>query len=328
MGNKQHPLLMVELEGPGIGPGRMAVSQLLCVLENFGKVLLRTGQVLAGENHSTRKGPKTKRLKESIDLQLVLLTHGSPTTVLGFDRGVQIDFPEMDDGEYILETSLQGLAVIQNPEYPLPAGVNRGVLLAWRELGLLFRKSCIRILFSLNNHEIPLQIEYTPAGFEQIQKRIRGPELKLRTVEGRLLMADFKEFGTRCRIHPPIGNPIMCLFEEDQKEDVLGNILQYVRIEGEAQEDPISGKITNIKIHDIERIEDMEADVNNIPTGEPLPFDFWKSWTIEELAEVQGVIPVTDVSVLLGTWPGEVDDGFEEFIQDLRRQNMIGENNP
>lgn len=319
---------MIELEGPGIGPGRMTVSQLLCLLENFGKVLLRTGQVLAGESHSTRKGPKTKRLKESIDLQLVQLTHGSPTTVLGFDRGVQIDFPEMDDGEYILETTLQGLTAIQNPDHPLPAGVDRGVLLAWRELGLLFRKRCNRILFSLNNRAIPLRIKYTPAGFEQIQKRIRGPELNLRTVEGRLLMTDFKEYGTRCRIHPPIGDPIICLFDEDQKEAVLENILQYVRIEGEAQEDSISRKITNIKIRDIERIEDMEVDEKNIPTGEPLPFDFWKSWTIEELAEAQGVIPVTDVTALLGTWPGEVDDGFEEFIQDLRRQNSIGENNP
>jgi len=55
-------------------------------------------------------------------------------------------------------------------------------------------------------------------------------------------MADFKEHGTRCRIHPSVGEPIICLFDEMQKEEVLENILFYVRIIGEAKEDPITGK--------------------------------------------------------------------------------------
>jgi len=45
---------------------------------------------------------------------------------------------------------------------------------------------------------------------------------------------------------------------------------------------------------------------------------FWESPTLEELARLQGVQPMTDVSVLFGTWPGEEDDGFEEMIDELR----------
>ena len=40
--------------------------------------------------------------------------------------------------------------------------------------------------------------------------------------------------------------------------------------------------------------------------------------TVEDLARLQNVGPIEDVSVLYGTWPGELDDGFEEAIDQLR----------
>ncbi len=44
-----------------------------------------------------------------------------------------------------------------------------------------------------------------------------------------------------------------------------------------------------------------------------------ESPTLEELAQAQNVKPMMDVSALFGTWPGEVDDGFEESIDEMRR---------
>jgi hypothetical protein len=43
--------------------------------------------------------------------------------------------------------------------------------------------------------------------------------------------------------------------------------------------------------------------------------------TIEDLARMQGVKPIKDVSALFGTWPGDINDGFEQFVQELRRNN-------
>ena len=40
--------------------------------------------------------------------------------------------------------------------------------------------------------------------------------------------------------------------------------------------------------------------------------------TLDEIAKAQNVKPILDVRVLFGTWPGEVDDGFEESIDELR----------
>lgn len=46
--------------------------------------------------------------------------------------------------------------------------------------------------------------------------------------------------------------------------------------------------------------------------------DFWQHRSLAELAEAQGVVPVEDVSVFFGTWPGEPDDGFEALIDEHR----------
>ena len=47
-----------------------------------------------------------------------------------------------------------------------------------------------------------------------------------------------------------------------------------------------------------------------------------ESKTLEELAQEQGVHPLDDVRTLYNTWPGDVDDGFEDFIQELRRVSI------
>ena len=52
--------------------------------------------------------------------------------------------------------------------------------------------------------------------------------------------------------------------------------------------------------------------------AEILSWSFWESMTVEDLARSQNVSPIEDVSFLYGTWPGELDDGFEEAIDQLR----------
>ena len=47
--------------------------------------------------------------------------------------------------------------------------------------------------------------------------------------------------------------------------------------------------------------------------------------TFEELAEEQGVKPMTNFDALLGAWPEEErDDGFEEAVRRWRREVMVG----
>ncbi len=320
MKNTDDPLLKVHFDGQAVGPGKIPVAHLLRFLANLNKALQRTGRVLTGETESVRRGPQPRSVKEEVALDLVLLTQGSPAAVLGFERHqTEPSLPAMDFGLEILEKGLAGLSSVQEADDALPAGYDTGVLMAWRDIGTLFSQGIEKIEFTLNYRDQSLLAAFTPQGFTRIQERIKGPQTNIRTIEGRLLMADFKEHGTRCRVHPSAGEPVLCLFDEEQKEEVLEDILQYVRIVGEAKEDAISGKIASIKIHDIERLEGREDEATDLlPQGTPISRDFWESPTLDELAAVQNVKPMVDVRALFGTWPGEVDDGFEEAIDELR----------
>jgi len=326
--NPKH-FLQITLSGEKIGPGRIPVNHLLRLLYQFNKALHRSAMVLLGEADSVRRGPRQRSIKDEISLDLVSLSHGSPKTILGFERSrAQQAFDSMDFGIEVIEKSLDGLKNVQEIEAELPTGFDSGVLLAWRDVGTLFESGITEMKFQLNHRPVPVTTNYSERGYKRIQERIQGPQILMRTIEGRLLMADFKEHGTRCRVHPSVGDPVFCLFDENQRDEVLENILHFVKVIGEAKEDPATGKITSIKIHDIQRLEEREEEAADLlPKGTPIPTDFWKSPTIEELAESQGVRPLNDVSLLFGTWPDDPNDGFEESIRELRQQSTAGNSN-
>lgn len=325
--NADEPLLKVRFDGNAVGASKIPVAHLLRFLDNLTKVLQRTGHVLAGEADSVRRGAKPRSIKDEVALDLVLLTHGSPAAVLGFERRqIQASMPGQDAGLDILEKAIEGLSAVQNSNGALPPGYDAGVLMAWRDLGTLFAHGVSRIEFTLDHRKTPIKTAFTPEGFTRLQSRIKGPQTNIRTIEGRLLMADFKEHGTRCRVHPAAGEPVLCLFDEEQRDEVLEDMLRYVRIVGEAKEDPTTGRIASIKIHDIERLEDREDTAADLlPQGTPISRDFWESPTLDELAHSQHVRPMADVRAMFGTWPGDENDGFEAAIDQLRHPTMAGD---
>lgn len=322
--NPNDPLLTIRFEGPAVSAARIPVELLIEFLTNFNKALLRTGMVLTGEADSLRPGARVKKSKQALALDLVLLTEGSPVAVLGFEPHVQEktffggDFGD-NFGETTLTTALDTLEEIQKEGEIPPHGCDLGVVMAWRDAGLLLTKDISKIQIELNHRPVRKIVTFTQSGMQNLQRRIRGNVKNLRTIEGRLLMADFKEHGTRCRIHPSVGDPVLCLFDAPRSEEVIENMLQYVRIIGEANEDPMTGRIASIQILDIQRIEEKQDNsIELLPQGSPLPFDFWYSPTLDELAAHQNVEPQTNIEVLFGTWPGEPEDGFEQAVNELR----------
>ena len=242
MQEKREPLLTVRFDGERVGAARIPVESLQQFLDSFMKALYRCGRLLTGESESLRRGQAPRSIREGVALDLVLLSHGSPSVVLGFDRAqVERTIPGLDFGMEVLETALKGLASVQGTNESLPWGYDTGVLMAWRDASKLFDQGISQIEFTLGHSTGPIVSTFTPSGLYQIQERIRGHEKNVRTIEGRLLMADFKEYGTRCRVHPSIGEPVQCLFEDEKRDEVLGNLLKYVRVTGRAKEDPNTG---------------------------------------------------------------------------------------
>lgn len=316
-------ILSIELSGPSISERRISVDNLIQVLQALNKVLYRTSIVLQGRADSRTPGAPSTAIKEQIALDLVDYSSSSPSVILGFERTFRYpDLPTLEIDDEVLETSVDGLAHVQTTADYFPKGFDVGVLLAWKKFGKIFSHGINNVEFRIPKRPQSKIVAYTPEGYSEIQRKLLGPTLSQREIEGRLLMADFKEHGTRCRIHPPQGEPIICLFDQQHQEAVFENILRYVRVIGSSSEDPYTGKISSITISDIEPIADKEDEQQELlPQGAPLPSGFWNELSIEELAAAQGIECIADATGLLGTWPGDVNDNFEQFIEELRKSD-------
>jgi hypothetical protein len=138
---------------------------------------------------------------------------------------------------------------------------------------------------------------------------------KRRTIEGHLLMGDFKETELRCRIHPPVGQPITCTFDEHRRNSVLAALTHYVRVVGESQE--ANGEILGLVITHIEILDrEMGTSMNSDTAGS----FFGTKTNLDVVAREQGVSVATNFDELLGDfWPeGESADEFIATVQRWR----------
>src|SRR5712692_10500725 len=237
---KMNTFFVVKLEGPGVKPGRVRLDDFLRLGQEVLRAVERVSLVLQGSAESQRAGRRPQDIRSAISLDVVEVTHGSPSAVIRFERSEpQVSIPDTDLGLDAFEKFVHGLSVLISNGEAYPAGYDAGVLLAIRDAGRLFDRGVDRIEFSLAHHVRPLRVVYDRDGYTRIQKRILGPQINKRTIEGRLLMADFKERGSRFRVHPSSGDPVICLFDESLRDEVYRSILHFVRVTGEAKEDPV-----------------------------------------------------------------------------------------
>lgn len=317
--------LTIKLDGPQIKPGRIPLGDLVALGDRLMKAIERSAMLLGGEEVSLKRGRRGKKLTEPCSLDLVSIGKGS--VELGLERTTKLpEFDETDPGLKVVKKSIEGLGeIVKESKAPLPPGFDKGVLAAWRDIGKPFLSGRItKMQFTLNHRRQPLTITYNKTGFKRIQKLIRKPVTNQQTIEGRLLMADFKDEGPRLRIHPSIGKPIICYFEDSMREEVYENILHFVEVTGEATINPQTDEINSIKISDINRLEDKEHELEDkLPSGSPLKQGFWSEPSLEELAEAQGIEPLSNIDEILGGWPGDENEGdIAEEIRRLREEEI------
>jgi len=245
---------------------------------------------------------------------MVRFDHGSTKTVLGFQKRSYSEGglfgPEADFGNKIYKTALLGLSDVQEPRKPTPDYIDYGILEAVGKFGSVFAKGINQIDITLNDITNRLHVKYTPRGYEEVKKRIGKfetalipEETKDMDISGRLLMVDFKKEGDfKCKVYPPVGEPVECIFDETKSDEIKTNLRSFVRITGLPERITPYGKITGIHI---KKITPLEAK------GLLIFPDFWSSLSLKELADMQGVKPVHDMSLLIGKWPGDADDDFE-----------------
>jgi hypothetical protein len=310
--------LAIRLEGPAVSEHRIALQDLVLFGQELQTAVNRVARVLLGQSASAQSGRTPAEIEESCRLEVVALRSGSVELVLDLPQNRQLSFTE-DLGEEALKALVGGISGVAGEQQGLPRGFDRGVLTALRESGRLFERGITGISFNLHAGEGHWTAEYTPQVRDRIVSRIQRPTENSRTVEGRLLMGDFKETNLRCRLHPPLGKPILCAFDEAQKEDVLAALTRFVRVVGEATER--EGEIQSLRIQYIEVLDPVGL-AHNMAARSAADF-FSTAPDIDTLAAQQGVKPVTDFDKLRGDfWPeDESADDFTTALYNWRHED-------
>lgn len=260
--------IVVRLEGPAVAQGRIAVDDLALVAGQLQRAVQRIALVLRGEQ-GMRPGRRPREVEALTRLEVVALRPGSVTLDLDLAEGER-PLAAMDVGREAVERLVGGLTALAQGATP-PFGWDPGVLVALREMGALLRRGIERIDLEASAGGILRRARLEARTVETIGRLMRGSvrDLRtrdLRTVEGRLLMADFRETATRCRVHPPMGAPVECTFDEAQRQAVLDALTRYVRVSGEAETDEATGGIRLLEIADLEIL-----DVRLEGGGGPVP---------------------------------------------------------
>ena len=311
--------LRVRLRGPGVPEGRILLSDLVKFGRHLQTAVDRVARVLSGEAVSARPGRRPEHIQSACALEVVAIEPGSFELALDFRRD-QTALPGMDMGETALEKLVVGIEGVAADEGALPAGYDEGVLAAWREAGAVFAHGVDAIDFHLRTSTARIDAAYDSGVHRRVVERIQGPVHNRRTFEGRLLMADFQEARFKCRVHPPVGSPVECDFDETLEEVVYDNLRAFVRVTGEAEEDPEMKRIKRLKIVDIEPLE-VETEAQSIS-----PDEFWHSLTLEELAAEQGIKVPQPLDSVIGAaadlW--EDDRDTEAFVAEIYERRREG----
>jgi len=304
------PVLIVRLKGAATKDGRIGLQELLLLGKCIQVSVERVARVLVGQTDSRRRGRKPPEIAGSCALEVVALNRGS--FEMAFDVPHET-FDVMHLGIDAVEKLLDGFAQMGSNGDPLPSGYDKGVLLSLRDMGRILERNIDEIEMESHTRRQQRRVSFNRDFHNRVAMRVRGPVSSMRTVEGRLLMADFRHNAERCRIHPPVGEPIVCRFPESMEDAVYENLRGYVRLAGETQEDSTTGRITSITVMDIEPLTMAEEgrEFETITAEQ-----FWIERSLEQLAVEQEVRPVQRLEDVWGKgadlW--EDDDDFVAFL--------------
>jgi hypothetical protein len=294
--------LTIRTHGPAVERGRIAADDLALLLRVTQAAVERIALVLLGDQ-GVRRGRRPAEVERLTRLEVVEMGRGSVTVQLELQRD-QLALPEMDLGECAVQAFVRGIGWLEARE-EVPPSWDPGVLMALRELSPVFRRGIESIDIGVSGGE---RGRLSESSVVRIGRIVTHTVTNVRTVEGRLLMADFKESGPRCRVHPPVGPPIECTFDEAHRQAVLDALTRYVRVTGEAELEPTTGRIKQLVIADIEVIR--------WNGGEEITYEFWELPGIDELARIQNVRPVERPEDLIAPiW--ESAEELERFLADV-----------
>lgn len=320
------PGFAIKIAGPRVGEARLSANDLATIILRSQQALKRIGQVLYGES-SIGNGRKKKDIEELCELFLIGWKPGSAVAEVELaEPPAQMSlFGHI--GEESLKAFLNGMERIhaQSPDtsQPMPPGFDAGVLQTCDFLGRVLEHGIDTVRFE------PIRVQgVSPVTFDRpLREKVRsllGKPLEQRQVEkvGRLEVLD-GHHGLQGRLWEPDGTKWLCIFKPEHLELLPDVWLRTVRLIGEAVIEP--NKERTLHVASLLPLEEELAEVSAIEELERPTF--WTSLSLEQLAEVQGVEPATDLDGLSALWPADDDpDRMLAYILDERssRRRVAG----
>jgi hypothetical protein len=301
------PLLKLRIEGPGVRSGAISVPDLVRICQATQDAVSRQAEAMRG-GQSLRPGPKSSVVYQECTLELTGIKKGS--TVLPFALAKpQQPLPIPDMTTFGRDVVREVATAVKNLGSRTPrknVHFEAGLLDSLREMGEVLNKDVTKIEWIVpGNGKRAVKAVFDKRVRERVLERIKAPSTRTETVEGVLEMADFKEQDHKCRIHPPVGQPIACTFAPEQEQEVYDALRKPVRIVGTATVNPNNEKVESICIQSIGVIEQLLIGAK----------DFHSGRSLQQLAEAQGVEPLNNPKVLVGGWPDGED--IDEFLEDI-----------
>jgi len=307
-------VLKVKVEGPGVHRKSISIPDLVRICGAIQTAIHRQAESMQKPAANTlRRGPITASAQEECTLELTGITGGSTGLTFRYAKPQQnLPLPGAAHfGNEVLAKVAETVREFGARKEPAAGPVDVGVLDSLKDLGgVLEKRRITRISLTVprrNGKVRTIKAVFSPLVSERIATRAKAPQLERRSIEGKLEMADFKETGKICRIHPAIGVPVQCSFEPELEEQVYDALRRPARVTGTVTLNPYTGKIDDLKIEEIEIVDELMVGAK----------DFFANRTVLHLAEAQGVSPLKAPAELAGGWPS--DEEVDEFINETYR---------
>ena len=306
MAKRVQPLLKLRIEGPGIRSGAISVPDLVRICHATQDAVNRQAEAMRG-GQSLRPGPKSLVVYQECTLELTGIEKGSTVLPVVLAKPQQqLPMPELTTfGREVVREVVTAVKNIGSRR-PRKSGFEAGLLDSLSEMGEVLNKDVTKIEWIVpGNGKRSVKAVFDKRVRDRVLERIKTPSTRTETVEGVLEMADFKEQDHRCRIHPLIGQPIGCTFTPEQEQEVQDALRKPVSITGKATINPNNGKVESIAIQSLNVTEQLLIGAKEFHSGR----------SIQQLAEAQGVEPLSNPKVLVGGWPEGED--VDEFLEDI-----------
>jgi len=95
---------------------------------------------------------------------------------------------------------------------------------------------------------------------------------------------------------------VQCSFDPSKEEEIYRALRRPARVTGIARVNPHSGRVEEIRIEKIEILDELMLGAR----------DFTAGYSLQQLADLQGVRPLASPNDLAGGWPP--DENIDEFI--------------